>query len=262
MFYEFEHSLASDYYTVRERPDFNYPAHLHHCFEFLCVLEGTMIVAADDITYELNEGEALLIFPNQLHSMKTPAHSRHVLCLFSPKLVNAYSELTTTLLPVNNLFRPNKFLIDCVRKTKNENTENNIVELKGLLYSICGEFHKTAEYRETDAASNSLLYCIFKFINDNYNKNCTLSELAKQIGYDYSYLSRFFKKTVGISYNNYVNQSRISEACYLLQNTKMTVLQISTECGFSSLRSLNRNFKEQTGISPAEYRRKIKHAHS
>lgn len=60
------------------------------------------------------------------------------------------------------------------------------------------------------------------FIENNYNKNCTLANLAKYTGYDYAYLSRYFRKAVGISYNDYVNQYRISKACYLLQNSEMT----------------------------------------
>ena len=103
-----------------------------------------------------------------------------------------------------------------------------------------------------------LLYDIFKFIENNYNKNCTLANLAKYTGYDYAYLSRYFRKAVGISYNDYVNQYRISKACYLLQNSEMTVLEISNECGFNSLRSLNRHFKEQLGMPPSDYRKQLK----
>ena len=44
----------------------------------------------------------------------------------------------------------------------------------------------------------------------------------------------------------------------MLQNNEMTVLEISNECGFNSLRSLNRNFKEQLGIPPAEYRKQLR----
>ena len=105
-----------------------------------------------------------------------------------------------------------------------------------------------------------LLYKIFKFIELNYNKDCSLSTLSKNTGYDYAYLSRYFKKIVGISYNDYVNQYRISRACYLLQNCEMTILEISNECGVNSLRSLNRYFKEQLGIPPAEYRKQLRGA--
>ena len=132
----------------------------------------------------------------------------------------------------------------------------DILEKKGLLYTLVSGFHKNAKYKEYDAAPDSLLHKIFKFIDDNYCNDCTLAELAKSLGYEYTYLSRYFKKIVGISYNDYVNEYRISRVCYLLTNTDRSVLDISGECGFNSLRSLNRNFKERLGISPIAYRAK------
>ncbi len=255
MFYEFSHSLSADYFTVEHGCDFNFPAHMHHCFELLCILEGEMHVEIDDVGYDMVQGDAAMIFSNQIHSMKTVGNSKHVLTVFSPRLISAYSEKTSGKIPLNNIFRPDMFYIG---KLETFSKQTPIIDVKGLLYSICGEFDAVTEYHVNDAKSNMLLYNIFKFIENNYNKNCMLSNLAKYTGYDYAYISRYFRKTVGISYNDYVNQYRISKACYLLQNNEMSILEISNECGFNSLRSLNRHFKEQLGIPPADYRKVIK----
>lgn len=255
MFYEFKHPLSANYFKVEAGTDFEFPSHMHHCFEILVVTEGCMHVEVDELKYDLHAGEALLFFPNQIHSLHTEEHSRHVLCLFSPNLVSAYNEKTSAKIPVDNLFCPDPFYIEQLGKFSENNTT---FEIKGLLYSLCGSFDIGANYRDAKVGSNMLLYNIFKFIELNYNKNCSLADLSKNTGYDYAYLSRYFKKIVGISYNDYVNQYRISKACYLLQNCEMTILEISNECGFNSLRSLNRNFKEQLGIPPAEYRKQLR----
>lgn len=255
MFYEFKHPLSANYFKVEVGTDFEFPSHLHHCYEILAVTEGCMHVEVDEYKYDVKAGEALLFFPNQIHSMYTEEHSSHVLCVFSPNLVSAYNEKASAKIPADNLFRPDPFYIKLL---SNFTEENSVLEIKGLLYSLCGCFDLTATYREANAGSNMLLYNIFKFIELNYNKNCTLTDLSKNTGYDYAYLSRYFKKIVGLSYNDYVNQYRISKACYLLQNYEMTILEISNECGFNSLRSLNRNFKEQLGIPPAEYRKQMR----
>ena len=259
MFYEFKHSLSADYFLVEKGENFDYPAHMHHCFEFLSVLDGEMCVEVDDLQYTLGVGDALLIFPNQIHSMHTPTESRHILCLFSPKLVNAYTEKTSAQIPVDNLFRPDKFYID---KLAGFTEKRGIFETKGLLYSLCGCFDEHAVLRESVVGSNILLYDIFKFIEHNFNSECTLAALARSTGYDYSYLSRYFRQTVGISYSEYVIQYKISRACYLLQNSEATILDISSDCGFNSLRSFNRNFRLQLGIPPAEYRRRFRGAKS
>lgn len=255
MFYEFKHSLSADYFLVEKGQNFDYPAHMHHCFEFVCVTAGEMYVEVDDLQYTLGEGDSLLIFPNQIHSMRTLVSSSHILCLFSPKLVNSYTEKTSAQIPVDNLFRPDSFYIN---KLSEFTDEHGIFETKGLLYSLCGSFDAHAVYRASAVGSNILLYDIFKFIEHNFNGECTLAALARSTGYDYSYLSRYFRQTVGISYSEYVTQYKISRACYLLQNSESTILDISSDCGFNSLRSFNRNFRLQLGIPPAEYRRRFR----
>jgi YesN/AraC family two-component response regulator len=57
-------------------------------------------------------------------------------------------------------------------------------------------------------------------------EECTLAALAAAIKYDMTYLSKFFVRNVGISFTEYVHQIRTSHACYLLQNTDKTILQI------------------------------------
>jgi len=83
---------------------------------------------------------------------------------------------------------------------------------------------------------------------------CSLYDLSKSTGYDYSYLSRYFKKTVGISFNTYVTQFRLSNACYLLENTDEPIVQCAFESGFSSLRIFNRSFQKELHTTPTQYR--------
>ena len=253
MFYELKHPMTADYFKVEEGENFEFPAHMHHCFEILCVTEGEMTAEVDGIPYLLAAGESLLIFPNQIHSMRTPEgrQSRHILCLFSARLVSAFTEKTSSKIPDSNLFSLNDFYI---RQMKS--LSGSKIALKGFLYSVCGIFDESASYRSTDDRPPMLLHTVFRFVESNYTQACTLYDLSRHTGYDYAYLSRFFKKNVGISYNDYVNQYRISEACYLLQNREMTILDIASECGFNTVRSFNRHFKEQLNLTPAEYRKR------
>ena len=62
----------------------------------------------------------------------------------------------------------------------------------------------------------------------------------------------------GISFNSYKNRYRINNACYLLSNSNYSILQCALESGYQSVRSFNRNFKNILGITPAEYRNRLK----
>ncbi len=252
MFYELDHPIVSDYFFVGMGRDFNFPAHIHHCYEIVFVTSGEMIVTVGGVDYTLRERDAILIFSNQIHSMRTPERSTHKLFVFAPNLISAYTGMIGEKVPKNCLYHLDDV---CYKMNMKADVGEGLFEVKSMLYYNCAIFHANTEYTDAETDSKSLIYRILMFIQQNYGKNCTLDDLSKSTGYDYSYLSRYFKRIVGMSFNDYVNSVRISHACYLLTNTDYNILSVCTECGFKSLRSLNRNFKEQLGESPSEYRR-------
>lgn len=81
----------------------------------------------------------------------------------------------------------------------------------------------------------------------------TLQVIAEKLQYEYSYISKYFKQMVGISFTNYVNQYRISIACQLLQDEKCKMIDVAMRVGYNNLRSFNGNFKRITGITPLQF---------
>jgi len=254
MFYEFNHFGFSEYFRKEYGANFNFPVHLHHSFEVIVVTEGEMEITVDEKKFCIGQGEAVLIFPNQLHELKSE-NSRHMLCIFSPELVMAYSSKVQKTRPVSNRFVPDEYIISSLDRLS-ENA--SVFEKKGILYTLCAEFDRGISYAPYDDPDKDLLHSTFSFVEQNFQGECSLKELADQTGYSYSYVSRCFKKVTGISYHTYVNQYRIRNACYLLSNTDDTVLKCAMESGYTSLRSFNRNFAEMLGVTPMEYRAKQK----
>lgn len=251
MFYEFNHVATPDYFKKENGKDFNFPLHLHQCFEFIVLLSGKMSVTVDAKTYELSKDEAVLIFPNQIHSLSSKKSS-HMLCIFSPQQVQAFATRLTGKIPVSNKFLPDKYLIKALTGlSEDASTE----EKKGLLYLLCAAFDKSTKYCRKQTDSENLLFRVFYFVETNYKNDCSLEALSSSLGYDYSYLSRYFKKTVGISFNSYVNHYRLSHACYLMKNSDISILECAMDSGYSSLRSFNRNFKQYFNMTPIEYRK-------
>ncbi len=213
-----------------------------------------MKITVDGQVFVLEKNEALLIFPNQIHELES-TNSKHILCIFSPRLVQAYITKLTDKIPKNNKFCPDEYLIGALKKL---DAYSSSIEKKGVLYSLCGQFNRQAAYVEKKTDHEKLLYKIFAFVEDNFCNDCSLLSLSKKLGYDYSYLSRHFKKIVGISFNSYVTHYRLSHACYLMENTEQTVLQCAYNSGFSSLRNFNRCFKDHLKITPTQYLRNLK----
>ena len=101
------------------------------------VTEGEMLVTVDGLTYTLCQEDALLIFPNQVHELKTPVHSCHFLCIFSPKLVQAYSKLFTSKVPVSNQFKPDFFFVE---KLAALNATDSIMNTAIILFIFLPKF--------------------------------------------------------------------------------------------------------------------------
>ena len=251
MFYQFQHYGASENFSKECGENFNFPIHLHHFFELIAVISGKMDVSVDGTVYPLTKGEAVLVFPHQVHSLASKT-SRHILCIFSPELIKAYTNRYAAKIPENNAFTLNPYLIE---QLKNIREEASSFEKKGFLYSICATLDASTTYRERMNLQENLLYKCFDFVEKNYKNDCSLHALTQDINFSYSYMSRYFKKMTGVSFNEYVNQYRISKACHLLTESGCSVLECAYEVGYTALRSFNRNFKEYTGKTPNQYRK-------
>ncbi len=254
MFYQYNHLAGPDYLKIEKNLNFSFPAHLHQCFEVVVIRSGEMTIKVDQKNFTVRENEALLIFPNQIHALES-TESEHILCIFSPRLVQAYASKISDKLPQNNKFQPDEYLVNALAGLENTSSST---DKKGVLYSLCSQFDKTATYDIKQFENEKLLYKIFSFVEINFSNDCSLSNLSKKTGYDYSYLSRYFKKATGISFNSYVTDFRLSHACYLLENTTLPILQCAYDSGFVSLRSFNRCFKECLKITPTQFRKSLK----
>ena len=254
VFYQFQHFGLSEYFCKEYGENLNFPAHLHQSFELIMVLSGNMEITVDNKKYIINKNEAVLVFPNQLHSLNGD-NCKHMLCIFSSEIVKSFSIKVANKSPESNKFLINKFLFDSIDMICEDSTK---IKKKGILYTICSEFDDNAKYIDKKNNDTNLLYRIFEFVELNYNKCCSLEMLSKETTYSYSYLSRYFKNEVSMSFNTYVNLYRISKACYTLTNTNCSAIQCALECGYTSLRSFNRNFKLFTLLTPSEYRLKYK----
>lgn len=247
MFYELSNVSDTNYFNKLQFENFSFPLHMHNCFELVVCLTGKINVKVDGNEYALTAGEGALVFPHQLHSFESGV-GKDIICIFSPKLVSAYYGLHFLQKPMNNKFVIDEGFISALEKI---NSKGRQLYLKGLMYLICDSFDQSARYVEN--INKTLLEKIFIFINENFKGICDLKTIASNMGYNSSYISRYFKKCVGINLCDYISMVRLSNVCYLYENSSDTILSFAIESGFDSLRTFNRNFKKFYGVSPKEY---------
>ena len=82
----------------------------------------------------------------------------------------------------------------------------------------------------------------------------SVSSIALETHYNPSYLSRLYKKQMGINITETINEARIRRACELLENPSIKIGEISHKVGYASPSSFTFFFRKQMGITPKEYR--------
>ncbi|MEI6436903.1 MAG: helix-turn-helix domain-containing protein, partial [Bacteroidota bacterium] len=88
------------------------------------------------------------------------------------------------------------------------------------------------------------------------DKKITLTELAKRLNTNKSYLSAILNNTYEMNFNDFINQWRVKEACTVLMNpesAKMSMDQIAELSGFNSRSAFYKAFKKFTGMSPVSF---------
>lgn len=97
---------------------------------------------------------------------------------------------------------------------------------------------------------------VLSYIYKHQSEELRLTEIAKFFGISPESFSRFFKKATGRSFVVFLNELRISQACWLLQQSDKTVVEICFAVGFLNLSNFNRRFKKIKGMTPLDYRKK------
>ena len=95
---------------------------------------------------------------------------------------------------------------------------------------------------------------MLSFINDNYNREITLNDIAQSASISKSEASRCFQSYLGTSPVNYLLNYRIQKAMQMLRTGEMTVEAISMECCFGSSAYFCKLFRARTGLTPKQYR--------
>lgn len=107
----------------------------------------------------------------------------------------------------------------------------------------------------TEQQDNHILQIAKTYMEENYNKNLKLEDVAEQVYLTPSYFGVLFKKEVGEPFSSYLTTLRIEKAKELLQDHKYNIAQISYEVGYQDKRYFSKLFKEQVGVTPKEYRK-------
>jgi len=105
---------------------------------------------------------------------------------------------------------------------------------------------------------NSKMMAIKRFAESRFASDLTRDEAARFVGMEAAAFSRFFSRTVGMKFVDYVSTLRVQAAARLLNGKRvLPVREVAERCGFRSQSVFNRQFKKRLGTTPSEYRKNV-----
>lgn len=238
---------------------------------FFCV-QGQHVLSFDDLPSFQNSMQAL---ENSRISGYTAELTDYLQTFNRRKVAEALYSLEEYLYQVNaDISAVKLFLADLYLQIKETMTHrystvtlpfesnSNIIGFISncnYLYEIITYFSKQFEGIMNsigNSSRDSVMDDIVYYIEHNYHTNLKLEIIASLFGYNSSYLGKIFNKTVGESFNTYVDRIRINHAIELLNSGDLKVYEIADRVGYRNVDYFHKKFKKYVGCSPAEYRKK------
>ena len=123
--------------------------------------------------------------------------------------------------------------------------------LLDVIIFLSRKYSSATDYSAADC--HHLLGETIAYIETHYRDKHTLAMLSRRAGMSKPHFIRMFKKITGLPPVDYVNKTRIDQACKLLGKNQTSITQAALACGFADSNYFSRTFKKYMGMSPRKY---------
>lgn len=239
----------------------DFPPHFHSYVELLVVKDGVCDVTVDFTEYRMEAGDAVLIFPNVIHSycaVQSPV--KNLTYILPTDFFPLFSDTFAAYRPSNPILKgiyKNAELRAMLESAVTENksgtpfgTPAAAAYLALLLSRLLPDMELLPASKDISSEGRILAYC-----STHFRENISLETLEKELHLSRFHISHLFNDRLHISFSALMRRLRIDEACKLLKNGA-TVTSAAYASGFGSLRNFNRAFAAEKGITPSEYAKK------
>ncbi len=243
--------------------------HLHRTYELFYVIRGGREYFIEDGFFQLSEGDIVIVPRELLHRTDGKDASRYLVYFSKEYMSKFFTEETLGALSLDRpfVFRPdererdyfamllNTLFNEYTRIERTGNAEDDPT-LAGYLYQILFIITNRANVYIPEEYSDGRIGKIVKYINENYNRIEDIEEIASRFYLSKYHLCRIFKQNLGVSLVAYLNTIKVRAACEMIKSGKLSLTEISAECGFNSSSYFCKVFRGEKGTSPAEYKKR------
>ncbi len=247
-----------------------FPPHWHESMEIIYVTGEKLQLGYNNSVYTLNPRDIFVVWPGEIHYflMQHDRCERLIIQLeFSifrelSTLVSA-KKITNGYIPVTHDMH--SFFENQILKLSDESMQQQTgyeFFVGAGLYNLIGGLLRYLPTETLCALEQNkhlkrleILESVFKYIDKNYQEQISLQEVAKVANFSMYHFTRFFKEATGLTFWQYLNNYKISKSVNLLLTSTNSISEIAFNCGFNSIKTFNRVFKQAKGVSPSQFKR-------
>lgn len=239
-----------------------WPPHWHDYLEWELITDGRGTHVYNGKSYSVGAGSAYLITYGDFHALRADTQISLINVRFSESVLS--DELNaalaraagrcTAVFPDSERER----LAEICRKLAAEKkAKKPFYELicRGLLNDLIISLLRQSAFEKGRVPHDpSLVQSAVALILRDFRKDLTVSSVAKTLCVSANYLGSSFHKATGVSFNEYLNRTRLKYACALLSQSDMPVKQIAFEAGYASPEYFLYVFRRFFDMTPGMYR--------
>lgn len=263
--------------TIRKHTRFvHFPKHTHDYVEVVYMVHGTTTHFVNGEKVVLQQGDLLFMGQGSVQEI-LPAGMDDIAINFI--ILPSFFDTTLELIgPEDTPMR--RFVVDCLKSSDNPTSYlyfhvSNVESVQNLVENlILSQIDNFPNHRSINQTTMALLFLnllnytdhlayqnedeevIMKTLRyiENHYADGSLTELSRELHYDPSWMSREIKKRTGKKFVELIQQKRLAQAVFLLENTDINIDDIAYQIGYENLSYFYRLFRKTYGVSPKKYR--------
>lgn len=249
------------------------PLHFHYYLEIGYCLDGVGIVSSNSKTYKMKKNDLTITAPNILHNVRCDEEGKvmkaaylyidleDLLKLFpigevKTQFVFVKESLQDILYVEGDNHTDIRWIINEIIRLNDGKKNSYKMQITGLLYTLLLKIHDVCSKgtKKKTKTENLPIMPAINYIYNHYMEPIKVEQLAKECHFSEGYFRKVFQEMKGMSPMDYVNSIRIREACRALLNSTDNIHMIGEKCGYQSVTTFERNFKQRIGMLPSQWR--------
>lgn len=226
-------------------------------FLIMYLQKGELDLEIKGHKYHAQSNSFILLDCYENHAYSTPSGLECLWCHYDGVIARAYYDIVTSRL--GNIFTMSDPLPALSKLTSIYHVfrTGSIVReplLSKYLNDIMTEFMLYLPNGKNAHSYSNTAEEAMTYINEHFTEEISVPDLAAKAGLSHYYFIRAFKKETGFTPHEYLLNTRIATAQYLLKNTRLTIKDICYQTGFSCESIFCTAFKNRLGMTPTQYR--------